>query len=198
MGRSSAAQAVKNRARIVRVASKLFRARGIEAVSVAEIMTAADMTVGGFYKHFASKDALVQEATALAFDDALGLWKRLLDKDDTLDALRAKLVAEYLRPDPPQHCPIIAFAPYVASQGASPAAARYGEGTGALLDIFQTGNPADEAAFVVAQADPDLLLVFAAMVGARVLGEAAGPVAWVDAIKHVVVENAVKPARNRA
>ena len=59
MGRSSAEQALRNRARIVEGASRLFRERGVEAVSVADIMAAVEMTVGGFYKHFASKEALV-------------------------------------------------------------------------------------------------------------------------------------------
>ena len=67
MGRSSRSQANANRVRIVEVASGLFRAHGIEAVSISDIMKAAGMTQGGFYKHFASKDALAAEACELAF-----------------------------------------------------------------------------------------------------------------------------------
>ena len=72
MGRSSRSQASANRVRIVEVASGLFRAHGIEAVSISDVMKAAGMTQGGFYKHFASKDALAAEACELAFTKAVG------------------------------------------------------------------------------------------------------------------------------
>lgn len=65
MGRSSRQQADANRARIVEIASGLFRARGIEAVSIGDVMKAAGLTQGGFYRHFASKDALAAEAPRL-------------------------------------------------------------------------------------------------------------------------------------
>jgi DNA-binding transcriptional regulator YbjK len=58
MGRSSRAQAEQSRMRIVDAATALFRRHGVDAVSIADIMKAADMTQGGFYKHFTSKDAL--------------------------------------------------------------------------------------------------------------------------------------------
>ena len=64
MGRSSAEQALQNRASIVEIASRLFRERGIEAVSVADVMAAAGMTVGGFYKHFASKGGCFRPAAS--------------------------------------------------------------------------------------------------------------------------------------
>ena len=49
-------------------ASRLFREQGTH-VSVADLMKAAGLTHGGFYKQFASKEALVDEATAHAFDE---------------------------------------------------------------------------------------------------------------------------------
>lgn len=55
-----------NRARILDAASRLFRARGFEAVSVAEIMQAAGLTHGGFYGHFASKEELAAAALGSA------------------------------------------------------------------------------------------------------------------------------------
>ncbi|MFT4465855.1 MAG: TetR/AcrR family transcriptional regulator [Sodalis sp. (in: enterobacteria)] len=74
MGRSSKLQAGANRALIVEKASELFRARGIAEVSVLDIMQAAGMTSGGFYKHFASKEALAAEAARLAFDQSRQHW----------------------------------------------------------------------------------------------------------------------------
>lgn len=52
----------ENREKIVSEASRLFRERGFEAVTVAEIMAAAGLTHGGFYGHFRSKTALMAEA----------------------------------------------------------------------------------------------------------------------------------------
>src|SRR3954468_22548362 len=60
--RRSREEAAATRARIVAVAARLFRARGIDATSVADVMSALGLTVGGFYRHFDSKEALVTEA----------------------------------------------------------------------------------------------------------------------------------------
>ena len=54
-------QMAENRRRILDVASRLFRDKGFDAVSVAEVMKAAGLTHGGFYGHFSSKDDLVAE-----------------------------------------------------------------------------------------------------------------------------------------
>lgn len=63
-------QMAENHRRILDAASKLFRDRGFEAVSVAEVMKAAGLTHGGFYGHFTSKDDLVAQSlvNALAAD----------------------------------------------------------------------------------------------------------------------------------
>jgi len=60
----SKAQVQENRARIVAMASVLFRERGYDGVGVAELMAAAGLTHGGFYKHFKSKADLMAEAAA--------------------------------------------------------------------------------------------------------------------------------------
>lgn len=54
-------QMAENRRRILDVASRLFREKGFDAVSVSEVMKAAGLTHGGFYGHFSSKDDLVAE-----------------------------------------------------------------------------------------------------------------------------------------
>jgi len=60
--------------RIVRVAAKRFRERGLEGIGVADVMKEAGVTVGGFYKHFGSRDELVVEALAAAFKD-IDVWE---------------------------------------------------------------------------------------------------------------------------
>ena len=59
-------KAAKNHQAIVEAAEKLFRERGVDAVGLVELMAAAGMTRGGFYNHFASKAALVDEVMAKA------------------------------------------------------------------------------------------------------------------------------------
>ena len=60
-------QAAHNRERILAAASRLFRQRGVDNVSVAEVMEAAGFTHGGFYNHFVDKGALALEACVTAF-----------------------------------------------------------------------------------------------------------------------------------
>ena len=58
------AQAQANRAHVVETASSLFRARGFDGIGVADLMAAAGLTHGGFYKQFGSKSELMAEAAA--------------------------------------------------------------------------------------------------------------------------------------
>ena len=69
--RKSKAETAKTRQRIVEVASEAIRNKGIDATGVAEIMAAAGLTHGGFYRHFGSKEELVTEAVALSRNDYL-------------------------------------------------------------------------------------------------------------------------------
>jgi TetR/AcrR family transcriptional repressor of nem operon len=80
-------QARENRARIVETASTLFRERGYDGVSVADLMAAAGFTHGGFYKHFESKADLMAEAAASSLSRAVA---NLAGVD------AAQFVAEYL------------------------------------------------------------------------------------------------------
>lgn len=67
----SKAQAQANRARIVETAAELFREHGYDGVGVADLMAAAGLTHGGFYKHFGSKSQLMAEAAACGMSQSL-------------------------------------------------------------------------------------------------------------------------------
>lgn len=62
--RVSRERMAENRGRILDEASRLFRSKGFDAVSVAEVMKAAGLTHGGFYGHFSSKDDLIAQTLA--------------------------------------------------------------------------------------------------------------------------------------
>jgi len=66
MGHSRAEKA-KTHKRIVSIASKKFREKGLAGVGIAELMKETDLTVGGFSKHFVSRDDLITEAVSSAF-----------------------------------------------------------------------------------------------------------------------------------
>ena len=67
MGHSQA-QKADNRERILALAAAHIRAHGIDSLSVAPLMDAAGLTHGGFYGHFASRDALIAAAIVRALD----------------------------------------------------------------------------------------------------------------------------------
>lgn len=71
---SKVEQKVQTHEEILRSAVRLVRERGIEGMSVADVMRGAGLTVGGFYAHFASKDALVGETMRQALREQ---WGRL-------------------------------------------------------------------------------------------------------------------------
>src|SRR3954447_10001044 len=70
--RKSREEVAQTRRRIVEAASCEFRKNGVVATGLNDLMKAAGLTHGGFYKHFASKDQLVAEATTAALDALLG------------------------------------------------------------------------------------------------------------------------------
>jgi len=55
--------------RILDVAARAIRRAGYDGVGLATIMKEAGLTHGGFYAHFASRDALLAEATQRAGRD---------------------------------------------------------------------------------------------------------------------------------
>lgn len=65
--RVSREQVAENRQLILEAASRLFRERGYDAVTVADVMKAAGLTHGGFYGYFKSKDELIAQTLAHVF-----------------------------------------------------------------------------------------------------------------------------------
>jgi TetR/AcrR family transcriptional repressor of nem operon len=84
-------------ARILAAAGELFRGRGIDAVGVDAIMHQAGLTHGGFYAHFASKEALVAEMSAAALARSAARWERISQETDPATAF-ARIVETYLDP----------------------------------------------------------------------------------------------------
>ena len=76
--RVSREKTAEHRERIIEAAGALFRARGFDGIGLADIMKAADLTHGGFYGHFASKDDLVAQASQRAMARAAANWGKVV------------------------------------------------------------------------------------------------------------------------
>ncbi|WKV52553.1 MULTISPECIES: TetR/AcrR family transcriptional regulator [Dickeya] len=94
MARVSKQQMERNREEIIQVSSQLFRERGLNGVSVNDLMAAAGLTHGGFYGHFASKDELAAIASRKALEDSSAHWQALSQQPEQRN-LRT-LVENYL------------------------------------------------------------------------------------------------------
>src|SRR6202011_3745182 len=114
--RHSKAEKAKTHKRIVAIASKRFREEGLAGIGIADLMKEAGLTVGGFYKHFKSREPLVAEAVA----SALGLWKRQVDAAAsggppvTYESLVDDYLSEKHRNHPGTGCPVDALAGDIA------------------------------------------------------------------------------------
>jgi TetR/AcrR family transcriptional repressor of nem operon len=101
------------RERILEAASRLFRAHGIAAVGLATIMAEADLTVGTFYTHFKSKEALVRASLLRSLEVRQAELEQALEGGDLETAVRAYLSPEH-RDGMADGCPTAALVSEVA------------------------------------------------------------------------------------
>ena len=111
--RYPAHQKQETRERIVRAASRHFRGRGGEGVAIADLMGKLNLTHGGFYKHFDSKEQLFAEAVAKSFEDVRAGFAEAVVKAQPGGELRV-LIEQYLSlehcANPDSGCPLAALA----------------------------------------------------------------------------------------
>ena len=112
-------QEAENHERILDVATRLFRERGIDGIGVADLMKAAGLTHGGFYGHFKSKEDLVAQACARAVSRMRQNWTNVIDQatGDPLEALAATYLTPKHRDGAGRGCPMAALGSEIARQG---------------------------------------------------------------------------------
>jgi len=173
MPRVSRAQTEANHRAIEAAASRLFRERGLHGVSVADVMADCGLTHGGFYAHYASKDALAASACAAAFADADAMWRRRAATATSPDAARRAIASGYLEPancDPAvAACPTATLVTDVAREPRShPIHATYRDGVSRQIDLLAalgtSGDPRRDRAAACVQ--------LATMMGALLLARA--------------------------
>ncbi|WP_321784295.1 TetR/AcrR family transcriptional regulator [Paraburkholderia sp. J94] len=165
--RKSRAETAETRQRIVAVAAEAFRANGIHATGVADVMGAAGLSHGGFYRHFDSKDQLVAEACGAGLSGIVETLAAAAQGRAGADGFKA-VVEAYLstghRDAPERGCPLAGMGSELAraDDATRDVAAR---GFNELVDLLASRSDGEEA-----QADRSrALFAFSAMVGGLTL-----------------------------
>jgi TetR/AcrR family transcriptional repressor of nem operon len=189
MSRASRADASKHRSQVVTAAARLLRERGSAAMSIPEVMSAAGLTHGGFYKQFASKQELTGLAAEAAFGELLAVLARVNADSAAAPQARARFLGEYLtaghRDDPGTGCPNAGLASDATRVPAgSPLRRAYTAGVSKTLEALAEteGRPGRGKDETRSRAIFDL----AAMVGALTLARATAGDPLSDEILSVV------------
>ena len=180
MPRISQEQKDRNRGKIVTAAGERFRARGIDAVGIDELMSTAGMTHGGFYNHFASKEDLAIEVLHQGFTDSLGAVDRMVsDHQESPAAALNAIIESYLntfhRDHPEAGCASAALA-FDAARHGTKTQSEYGRGLdgylSAITDLLVSAAQQSGEALDPAHAREAAIALFSQMVGALVISRA--------------------------
>ncbi|WP_246796419.1 TetR/AcrR family transcriptional regulator [Burkholderia perseverans] len=125
--RVSKEKAAENREALLNAAGRLFRARGIDGVGVADIGREAGLTHGALYAHFDSKEALAAAAMNKGLEHSLASMARSGGEAPGLGRYLDFLFSARMRDTLEEGCPLAASASEVARQG-EPVAACFTEG----------------------------------------------------------------------
>ncbi len=154
----------KTRDRIVRNAARKFRVEGLSGPGVASVMKASGLTVGGFYKHFQSKDELLADAIAMGFSEfgekAHSLLKNVPAQDGWKEIVRWYLSLEHCN-HPDTGCPVVSLAPDIARAKLSIRKRIAGQVKG-LMEEWVEFMPGATAA----ERERNFFVIFSAMAGA--------------------------------
>jgi TetR/AcrR family transcriptional regulator, transcriptional repressor for nem operon len=116
--RVSRAQAAENRQSVINVASRLFREHGFDGIGLKDLMEAAGLTQGAFYKQFASKDELAARASERALESAFRRCSAAAaaNPQNPLGAMIAFYLSMGHREQRGDGCPIVALGADAARQ----------------------------------------------------------------------------------
>lgn len=162
-------QKTQSRQRIVESAVGLLKRQGLADTSVSEVMAGADLTVGGFYAHFPSKEDLAGEAIRQAMRRRRAQFLDLPDDNGWQQRLKLALqgyFTEQHRDDLQDRCPM----PLAAMDAARDEGARtaFAKEIASIADAFQTGRDSAKP-----RAPRDAALgSLALMVGGMILAQA--------------------------
>jgi len=173
--------------RIVEAAARAIRRSGYDGTSVADIMKEAGLTHGGFYAHFASREAMLAEAADRAGAEAVAASTRVAATAPPEQAMQ-RLLHAYLSKEHVKSvemgCPVAALGsemPRQAPEVRRAATRRIKE----MIDVVARqstdwGQPG---------AHEHALVTVATMVGALVLARAVDDVRLSDALRDAALKH---------
>ncbi|TPG40516.1 TetR/AcrR family transcriptional regulator [Sphingomonas koreensis] len=172
VARATQQEKKRSRERIVHSAARRFRERGIDGASVGEVMKDAGLTHGGFYRHFANKDAMLDGALEEAFEQIVAPLEAGL-AEQSVEVVGRQFRAFYLSDEHLQNaglgCPAAALAGEIA-RATEPTKKVFATGFRNMLELM-TRTKTGDAAGREAQAARELAM----MVGAMTIARASDP-----------------------
>ncbi len=177
--RQSQEEKSRSHERIVEAAARRIREAGTDGPGVAEIMAAAGMTHGGFYKHFGSRDELVAEAAERACaDGSARVAKAIEHAADPLAAFITTYLSAEHRDDPGTGCAVAALGGDVARPG-NAARGAYTEQVRRYVDRLQELLPEEGTP---AERRDRALATMSSLVGAMIISRAVDDPSLADEV----------------
>jgi TetR/AcrR family transcriptional repressor of nem operon len=170
---------VASHERIIREAAARIKRDGPDRLSVGELMHSAGLTHGGFYRHFASREALLEEAVSAALPADEPLCEESdADLSDPLRATIEAYVSTQHRDAPAAGCGVAALAGDMARGSTANRAAFAAQVEAKAARIAGQIEAGDPSVGDRGDARREALLLLSAMVGAVVMsrGAAGSPV----------------------
>lgn len=181
--RTSREQAAASRERILDESSRLFRERGFDAVSVADLMKRAGMTHGGFYGHFDSKQDLIVEMVTRTLQNSVAKWQRIAatSPENPVEAIARSYLTTEHRDRPATGCLVPCLSGEISRHDES---VRHSltDGVKTLVDqlVELTPDGTDE------EKRTEALALFASLVGAMTLARAVDDPSFSEEILRAV------------
>ena len=187
MTRTSRKQKEATHERIVEAAARAIRRSGYGGTGVAEIMKDAGLTHGGFYAHFASREAMLAEAADRAGAEAVAASARIAATAPAEQALH-RLLHAYLSKEHVKSvemgCPVAALGSEMPRQAAEvrrAATRRIKE----MIDLVARQSPD----WGQPGAHQHALVTVATMVGALVLARAVDDLRLSDSLRDAALKH---------
>jgi TetR/AcrR family transcriptional regulator, transcriptional repressor for nem operon len=159
-------------ARIVKKASVRLREKGAHGIGVADLMKEAGLTHGGFYAHFASREALVIEAFTYASGRSREYWRKIAEQTPE-DKRLALIVDTYLnsahRDDPGHGCAIASLGADIARESLKTRKA-FSTELEHMIDLIADQIPGVPRKTARKQATATLATIVGALVMSRIAG----------------------------
>lgn len=178
--RYSSDHKAKTHQRIIKKASVRFRRDGIGATGLQPLMKALDLTHGGFYAHFKSKDELVEKALQAAAAELDAHCEMLFSQERPLEAFIDSYLSEWHRASPDQGCPLPTMCSELGLRG------QQSPTTDAVL---RARLQQVEATLISTNADEESLVMMSTLVGALALARSVESAALAVRILDVVRES---------